>query len=261
MKRNNIFWGTALILLGVLFFLQTQGLIGSVFPYIWPLALILFGGWMILGVYLSNRFPEEDERVEIALQNAKSVRYRFSHGAGQLEIKGGAPTGRALVGSAAMGMNESSYLDVDRLNVKVDAGASFIPFVGPADGAYRFQITQEVPVSVKVETGASQLDLDLKDVLAERIQIQTGATTAKVILPARGESILDIEAGATSFDIRVPEGVSGRISIKEGLTALNVDMQRFPQLDSRHYQSPDYESAANRTEINIESGLGSINIK
>ena len=43
MRRDNIFWGGALILLGALFLLQTQNIIPSVFPYIWPLGLILFG--------------------------------------------------------------------------------------------------------------------------------------------------------------------------------------------------------------------------
>ena len=37
MRRNNIFWGGVLILLGVLFLLQTQNIIPSIFPYLWPL--------------------------------------------------------------------------------------------------------------------------------------------------------------------------------------------------------------------------------
>jgi len=260
MKRDNIFWGSVLIVLGLLFFLQRQGIIPSVVPYLWPLALILFGGWLILSVYWRPA-SSADEKFEIALREAKSVRYRFSHGAGQILIKGGAPTGKALVGSSAVGMNERTHLDGDRLEVRIEAGASFIPFVGPADGTWRFDLTQEVPVTVKVETGASQLDMDLTDVQASHIELETGASNSNVTMPARGTSLLDLNAGAASINISIPQGVSGRIRIKEGLTSLNVDTNRFPQLDSRLYQSADYDTATNRAEISVEAGLGSITVK
>jgi hypothetical protein len=259
MKRDNIFWGSALILLGALFFLQRQSVIPSIVPYLWPLALILFGGWLILSVYWRPQ-PSEGDKFDVVLQNAKSVRYRFSHGAGQIVIKGGAPTGKALVGSSAVGLNEKSHLDGDRLNVHIEAGASFIPFVGPSDGTWRFQVTNEVPVTLKVETGASQLDMDLTDVSATHIELETGASSSSVVMPAHGASLLDLEAGAASINITIPQGVAGRIRIKEGLTSLNVDDKRFPQIDSRLYQSPDFDTAANRAEISVEAGLGSITI-
>lgn len=260
MRRDNIFWGGVLILLGVLFFLQRQNIIPSVIPYLWPLALILFGGWLILSVYWRPS-ASESEKFDIPLQDAKSVRYRFSHGAGQIIITGGAPAGRALAGSSANGLNETSHSDGDRLEVRIEAGASFVPFVGPSDGAWRFQLTQEVPVSLKVETGASQLDMDLTNVLASHIELETGASSSSVIMPARGVSLLELEAGAASINITIPQGVAGRIRIKEGLTSLNVDTNRFPQLDSRLYQSADFDTAANRAEVNVEAGLGSITIK
>jgi hypothetical protein len=260
MRRDNIFWGTVLILLGTLFFLQRQGIIPSIVPYIWPLALILVGGWLILSVFWRPA-PSEGEMFDVALRDAKSVRYRFSHGAGLIVITGGAPAGRALVGSSAVGMNERTRLDGDRLEVHIEAGASFIPFVGPSDGTWRFQLTQEVPVTLKVETGASQLDMDLTNILASHIELETGASSSNVVMPSRGASLLDLEAGAASINIIIPQGVAGRIRIKEGLTSLSVDKDRFPQMDSRLYQSPDFETAANRAEISVEAGLGSINIK
>lgn len=259
MKRDNIFWGGALILLGVLFLLQTQSIIPSIFPYLWPLALILLGIWMVVSVYW--RAGSSDETFSIPLQNANTVKYNFSHGAGQIEIKGGAAAGIALAGSSATGMNEHSRLDGDRLNIRVEAAASFIPFVGPSGGIWRFQLTQEVPVNIKVETGASQLDMDLTDVLASEIRLQTGASSSNVTLPAHGASHLDLEAGAASIDIRIPEGVAGRVRVKEGLTSINIDKSRFPQLDSRLYQSADYDTAVNRAEVSLEAGLGSITIK
>jgi len=259
MRRDNLFWGGVLILVGVLLFLQTQGIIRNVFRFFWPLALILAGGWIILNVYWRPARSEE-ETFLIPLGAAKSARFRFSHGAGQIEISGGAPIGQALVGSSAIGMNQESHVDGDRLEVKVDAGPSFVPFIGPSQGVWRFQLTQEIPLTLIVEAGASSLDIDLKDVLATRVELKTGASSSNVTMPARGVSLLDVEAGAASVNIRVPQATAARIRVSGDVTSVNVDTSRFPRLDSGFYLSAGYDAAADRAEINIESGLGSVKV-
>src|ERR1051325_5864747 len=145
MKRDNIFWGSALILVGVMLFLQVQGIIGNVFQFFWPLALILVGGWIILGVYWKPA-DSAGESFSVPLGAAQRVSYRFAYGAGQLEISGGAPAGQALIGTAAAGMNRNSQLNGDRLDVRIEAGPSFVPFLGPSQGIWRFQLAQNVPV-------------------------------------------------------------------------------------------------------------------
>ena len=259
MRRDNLFWGTALILVGVLFFLQTQGYIQNIFPFLWPLALILVGVWIMLGVFWTPTHAEE-ETFLIPLNTAKSARFEFSHGAGQIEITGGAPIGQALVGSSGMGMNQENRLEGDRLEVKVEAGPSFIPFLGPSQGVWRFQLTQEIPLTLIVEAGASSLNIDLQDVLASRVELSTGASSSNVTVPARGVSLLDIEAGAASVNVRVPAATAARIRVEEGVNSVHVDTSRFPRLDSGFYQSSGYETAADRAEINIEAGLGSVNV-
>jgi hypothetical protein len=259
MKRDNLFWGTALILLGMLFFLQTQGYIRNIFPFLWPLALILIGVWIMLGVFWTPTHSEE-ETFLVPLGAAKSARFKFSHGAGQIEITGGAPIGQALVGSSAVGMNQENRLEGDRLEVKVEAGPSFLPFLGPSQGVWRFQLTQEIPLTLIVEAGASSLNIDLQDVLASRVELNTGASSSNVTVPARGVSLLDIEAGAASVNVRVPAATAARIRVEEGVNSVHVDTNRFSRLDSGFYQSSGYETAADRAEINIEAGLGSVNV-
>jgi hypothetical protein len=259
MRRDNLFWGTALILVGVLLYLQTQGYIRNVIPYLWPLALILVGGWIILGVYWQPALSEEETFV-VPVGMAKSARFRFSHGAGQIEITGGAPVGQALVGSSAVGMNKHSHVDGDKLDVRVEAGPSFLPFLGPSQGIWRFQLTQEIPLTLVVESGASSLNIDLKDVLASHVELNTGASSSNVTVPARGVSLLDIEAGAASVNVRVPAATAARIRVQEGVNSVNVDTNRFARLDSGFYQSTGYDTAADRADINIEAGLGSVTV-
>jgi hypothetical protein len=260
MRRDNIFWGGALILLGVLLLLQAQGIISNIFTFFWPIALILVGGWLIMSVYWRSDESSEDT-FSIPLGEAKSIKYNFAHGAAQIEINGNAPAGQALVGTSAMGMNQRSHLNGDQLEIQVEAGPSFVPFIGPSQGVWRYQLSREVPVTLSMEAGASSLDIDLRDVLATHVQLKTGASSANVTVPARGVSHLDVEAGAASVSIRVPESTATRIRVKEGVTAVNVDTNRFPRLDSGMYQSPNFDTAVDRAEINIEAGLGSVSVK
>jgi len=260
MRRDNIFWGTALILVGVLLVLQERGIIANIFTFFWPLTLIIVGGWLILSVYWRPDRSSE-EMFSVPLGEAKRVEYKFSHGAGQIEIHGGSPSGSALVGTTAVGMNHRSKLNGDRLEVRVEAGPSFVPFIGPSQGIWRFQLTQEVPVTLKVDAGASSVDIDLRDVQATHVELSTGASSSNVTLPAHGASLLNVEAGVAAVSIRVPESTAARIRVDEGMTAVNVDTNRFPRVDSGLYQSSNFDNIPDRAEINIESGLGSVSVK
>jgi hypothetical protein len=158
-------------------------------------------------------------------------------------------------------MNRRSSLNGGRLDVRVEAGPSFVPFVGPSGGIWRFQLTQQVPVSLTVESGASSLDVDLTDVLLNRMVLKTGASSSNITMPARGVSMLDVESGAASINVRVPEVAAARIRVREGVMAVNIDTNRFPRLDLGLYQSANFNESQNRAEINIESGVGSVSVK
>jgi len=136
MKRDNIFWGTALILVGVLFFLQTQGSLTTSLD-IRPLALILVGGWIILNVYcvlLPLRWRHSPFRGA-----AKSVRFKFSHAPVNLR----SAAARQWTGARRFGCDRDEQgepLDGDSSR-SGGAGPSFVPFVGPAEGVWRFNDT------------------------------------------------------------------------------------------------------------------------
>lgn len=258
MRRDNIFWGGVLILFGVLFLLQTQGLIRNVFSLFWPLILMLIGGWMIVNVVWKSDNPS-GTTFNIPLGEARQVRYRFSHGAAQIRIQGNAPTGQALVGTSAVAADHHSHLTGDVLDVKVSTGPSFIPVLGPSEGAWHYQITKDVPGTLTIEAGASTFDVDLKDALVSRVELKVGASTVNLTMPARGSSVLDIEGGAATFNIHIPDDTAAQIDRTEGFVALNVDTVRFPESD-KGYRSPNFDVAADRVSIAIKAGVGSVNI-
>lgn len=262
MRRDNLFLGSLLILLGGLFYLKAAGILpGEVLTWFWPLFLVALGIWVVAGVFVERRALEGEETFSIPLGDARQASLKLAHGAGQVEISAGAPSGQLLVGPLARGMSHSSRLVGDKLEASIEAGPTFVPFIGPRSGVWRFRLNGELPLTLHIEAGATQLNLDLSDLRLTYAQIKTGASSTRLTLPARaGSTLVDIEAGAASMDIRVPEGVAARIRSKEGVLALNVDTKRFPPLGQGVYQSADYDQAANRVEVSLEAGLGSVRV-
>lgn len=262
MRRGSIFWGLILVLLGILFLLQVQGLINDAFGWFWPIILILVGAWIAFGRFLP-RGAGGGDTFSIDLQGAAKVDLDFDHGAGTVVLTGGAPAGVALTGSQAIGMDVNSHLSGDSLTVDLNAGPTFIPFIGPESGEWRFQVTQEVPVSMKVDAGASSLNFDFTNVKLVFLGVDTGASSLKVKLPANaGHTLVDVESGAATVEMIVPEGVAARIRFEQGASSKDIDEKRFPLLTSMSnlHQSPDYDSAANQVEINLEGGANSVKI-
>jgi hypothetical protein len=262
MRRGNLFWGIILIMLGGLFLLQSLGVIDEVLGWFWPLGLILAGVWVLFDRYLP-RMNGAGDVFSIDLQGASRLDLNVDHGAGSLVFSGGAPAGVAIKGSQGVGLNVSSHLVDGSLGVKLEAGPSFLPFIGPDGGEWYFNVSQEVPVAIKVDAGASSLNFDMTDVKLTYLGVDTGASSLRVKLPAQaGQTLLSVESGAASIDINVPEGVRGRILVEQGASSVNIDEKRFPRVTSMGnlFQSSDFDSAPNKVEINLEGGANSVKV-
>ncbi len=262
MRRGNLFWGTILIVLGGLFLLKTTGLINDVLGWFWPIGLILLGAWVLGGRFLPQSSVEGDT-FSIDLQGASRLDLDFDHGAGSVSFKAGAPAGVAICGTQASGLELKSHRSGDSLGVDINAGPSFLPFLGPDGGEWRFNLTEDVPVAIKLDSGVSNLDFDLTDIKLTYLGVNTGASSVKVKLPSHaGHTLVGIESGAASFDLLVPQGVGARIRVQQGASSIDIDEKRFPNVDADRslYQSADYDNLPNQIEISLEGGASSVRV-
>jgi len=262
MSRNALFWGILLIIAGVLLGLQATGVVQqSIWGYFFGCVLILMGIWTIFGMFGQPKF-DASSKFNVALDGAKNGQFSFELGAGALDLSSGASTDIALEGVSGQTLDVKSNLEGDLLKVEVEAGPSFLPFLGPSTGAWMFKLNNELPMTISVEGGASSYKLNRRDLKVSHLSIETGASSTWVELPAAaGNTLVEIEGGASSYDIRVPEGVAARIRVKQGATALHIDEKRFPSNRDGYYLSADYDTAQNRADINIEVGAGSVTVK
>jgi hypothetical protein len=116
-------------------------------------------------------------------------------------------------------------------------------------------------MALKLETGASESILDLSELLVTELNLQSGASSTELTLPAGAVyTRAKISGGAASFKVRVPSGVAARIQYSGGIASLDVDELRFPR-SGDGFQSPDFATAKNKVELNIEVGAASVEVR
>jgi hypothetical protein len=139
----------------------------------------------------------------------------------------------------------------------------FIPFVGGGSEArLDINLSPKVPItSLNVQTGATDARLDLSSLLVSKLDINVGAASTWVRLPeAARTTTAHIAGGASSITLEIPRGVGAQIHHRGGLSTVNVDQSRFPSVGDGMYRSPDYLTAANNVDISIETGVTSIQV-
>ncbi len=263
MRRNTLFWGAVLIILGILFLLNNLNILQfPVWQVAWPILLIAFGVWVLVGTMLRRR-PNQGEQVTIPLDSAVRARITIRHGAGRLSLVGKTEAGVLLKGTFEGGLDYHTRQDGDVLNVDMRVPENNFPWEwGPGDTLdWNFNLSDALPLILDINTGASESQVDLSELRVTDLSLQTGASSTLITLPsAAGMTDVRVESGAASVSLKVPYGVGARIRVHSGLASINIDQTRFPR-NGDLYLSPDYESAQNKVDIDIQTGVGAIDIR
>ncbi len=102
--------------------------------------------------------------------------------------------------------------------------------------------------------------LDLVDLKVRSVKLQSGASETRIRLPrAAGMTIVRASAGAASLIIEVPTGVAARIRSRVTLGSSQIDESLFPR-SAAGFESPDFGTAANRADIDLTGGVGSVTV-
>ena len=221
MSRNNLFWGTILLVVGAFFLARNMGFDFIDLRLLWPLLIILFGVYILIGRSWAGSSGNQ-EAVSLPLEGSKTATIKLEHGAGRVRISGTAPKGQLLAGKFDA-MRLTSRKEGSNLRVKLSTAVEETFFwVFPWNWGNRrewdFSLNPDIPLSIKIETGASDNRLDFSKVQLTDLDIDTGASSTLVTMPAKaGHTRAEISGGAASFEIKIPEGVAASIRVESGL--------------------------------------------
>lgn len=268
MRRETLFWGGILVLGGILLLLGNLGFLAvDVWKLLLPLFLIALGLWTMWGVFFAKP-SAETEQVSVPLAGAGQARVRIRHGAGRLRLDDSAGPGELVAGTFVGGLDHKARREGDVLDVEMRLPFDRFPrfafpwMLGPGSTLdWSCGLNREIPLSLDLETGASDTRIDLTNLRVTDLRLQTGASATDITLPANaGYTRVKIGSGAAAVNLRVPSGVAARIRVSAGLAGVTVDRNRFPRVGGV-YQSPDYETALNKADVSIETGVGSVDVR
>jgi hypothetical protein len=266
MRRWSFVIGAALVLLGILSILNA--VLGVSLHIFWPIVLIAVGAWIIFGIARGRAPSPPREQSSVPLEGAREAAVTIHHGAGRLSVGAGAGGDLLASGSFGGGLEATRRMDAGRLSVDLrvrDRDPSrwfFGPWRGGWGGLLDWDLglNPAVPLSLRVESGASETRLSLGDLQVRELLLKTGASSTTVDLPIKaGHTRVTVETGASSVRIHVPQSVAAAITVRSTLAGIRVNTARFPgSLGS--YRSPDFETAANKAEIFVDTAVASVEI-
>lgn len=285
-----------LIGLGVLFLLSTMeimdwGTWGNIWR-LWPLILIAFGLEILVGrkstvgalliaglllvalatalaVWAWKPYAGQTittETISRSLQGAREANVSLDFGAGTFTLGDLSDSSDLISGSIERGAGETItqdfYTSGDTAFLTIKSKSEWvIPFWDDAQWhrSWDLNLNRSVPVDLSINTGVGEATLDLEKLNLTNFDLNTGAGNTDVTMPANGNFNASIDAGVGNLTLTIPEGMAARIQIDSGLGNTDVAGEYTHKGDL--YESPGYDEAANRIDLDIDGGVGNITIR
>lgn len=153
--------------------------------------------------------------------------------------------------------------------------------VNRADMHWDVQLTPNVPLSLDVDAGVGQLNMDLTGLKLTKFSLDNGVGQTNLRLPATGGRYpvsidsgvgelnilildgaaldLDIDAGVGSVLVEVPAHAAIRLTVDSGLGGVNLPdgLKKV----NKAWESEGFALAAQQITINYDGGVGSFTVR
>jgi hypothetical protein len=239
----------------------TSGGTIAVLVFVAVIALLLVRGRSLAHARQSSGGMQHTTRT-VEAGGVKDVRASIEMPAGELTVSGGSATlldarfdqpGNS--GDPQVQYDHSSASGV----LKISEGDSDTHVVFPSHGDRRWNLRfgQDVPLDLKIDMGAGQGNLNLRDVPLTKLELNIGAGQVNADLTGQRDQDLnaDIEGGVGEADIRLPRNVGVMVEASGGIGSLDTDGLRK---DGDRYVNAVYGKTPATIHLKVEGGIGHI---
>src|SRR5579884_3732686 len=206
--------------------------------------------------------PAEHESRSIPLDKAEMVRVSLRMGAGDLEVRGGAPD---LV-DADFTYNVPSWKPDLRYNytgvrgdLTIEQPGSSHAHTGNTAYSWKLRFNDSVPLDFAVNFGAGKGDLNLGSLSLRSLDVDMGV--GELILDLRGEPKRDynvrIRGGVGDATVYLPRNVGVYADAAGGIGGIDV---RGLRKEQGHYVNDAYETSKVKIDLSVRGGIGAIHL-
>jgi hypothetical protein len=207
---------------------------------------------------------DKDSSIQIEKDKAKQLDITLNVGAGQLNVSEGAKEW----------VEGDIQYNVDDLEPKVkynrsgDTGKivieqSKIDFSGlnirSVKNEWDLELSNDVPMELKVNTGASDTKLNLQGLQLENLNVNTGVGNVTVDLSGDWQESFDVnlKMGVGQSTIILPSKVGVKIKSTKGIG--HADFKGFISEGNGVYVNEAYETAVVKIDVHTDLGVGEAN--
>jgi hypothetical protein len=192
-------------------------------------------------------------------QRAKSARAKLEMSAGQLTINGGSANLLEADFSFSDSYDEprveySVAEGVGQLNVSQDSRSVHI---GHSENDWSLHFSKDIPLELKIDMGAGQGNLHLRDVPLTRLDLNIGAGQVDVDLTGDRKTDLtaNIEGGVGQANIRLPKNVGVIVHASGGIGSIDAHGLKH---EDDSYTNDAYGKTPVTIRLKVEGGIGEI---
>ena len=294
-RVGAIFWGALFVFVGTLLLLDNLDVLNVHFMnlwQLWPVLIIGAGvsmfslrGWVaavvsfalvvtLAGlawlVAVDNSFYKSTQNVQTKVVTLgdtiaatdKEVDVTLNTGAIDLTLSS---SDMVRVFSAEV---TSSHLVLNQDTTRVSNGTRYVTlntdmtrgwWLGPVNNSMDLELTERLPLSLHIETGASSVVGDLSATQLKAMSMSAGASTVDLKFGTKQtRQEITFEGGASKITLRIPTGTGVRVETENGLN--NTEFEGISKVSDDVYESTGFSSAANQITILAKLGVSSFEI-
>jgi len=192
-------------------------------------------------------------------QRAKSAHAKLEMSAGQLTINGGSAN------LLEADFNYSDSYDEPRVEYSVADGVGQLSVsqdsrsvhIGHSENGWSLHFSKDLPLELKIDMGAGQGNLHLRDIPLTRLDLNIGAGQVDVDLTGDRKTDLtaDIEGGVGQANIRLPKNVGVIVRASGGIGRIESHGLKH---EGDTYTNDAYGKTPATIRLKVEGGIGQI---
>lgn len=288
---NKLFWGLLLILVGGLMLASNFGYVdvkwGNIWR-LWPLIIVSAGlsimsfkniFWRILMVILvvvslgaitwvvigdpSSLSPVHSQEASVSkIADAKQAEINIKAGASSLKINTADQDEIAKVklDSNVTTLSKESNLSNETQQIDFSMNNNSSWWAGDIRNVWDVKLTQSFPITLNVDAGASETQIDTSNAMLRDMNIKAGASSLNIKLGSiEKNSNINIDSGASSVVIKVPSSVGTKLKLEGGLTTKYLS--DLTKTSENTFESPNYSKSDKQINITAKIGVSSFTIE
>lgn len=293
-RREGVVWPLLLLGLGVLFQLGNLGYLPvqalPLLARIWPIILVAIGldiafgrnrgGWHTLlrvglGLFvvaaifwLAIAYPSisagREVTFEQGLDGAKSSRVEISLPAGHLQLTAGETGGKLLTGTAIIPDNTSIQPEFTKLSsgegqVNIElAGSGFHRAVNGWIQDYDLGIARDLPIDLKTNLAAGDLNLDLRGSAVRGVESQLAVGNQSITIPCIAGLTVEVKQAVGYIALYIPDSCPVRIDLDNAL--VNTSIPAGYQRNGDEITNYPTGSSGPPVEVRLGLAVGAVGI-